>query len=184
MAQFTKLHASIIGAFATAKAKADKLLADSISKQNAEIQKLVDAHLLACTTTKAEYMKGNSATNEARGEVKSLFDSLVAKDYIKATSAQQYQQCFWIAFETGVPFARDLVNKKAEAKAKAKADANTKADATAKAGKVEVTDMPALIATLQKALHQCNLLNQSMLKGALVDAIVEFIPDFVETPAK
>ncbi len=179
MAQFTKLHASIIGAFATAKAKADKLLADSVSKQNAEIQKLVDAHLLACTTTKAEYMKGNSASNEARGEVKALFDSLVGKEYISKASAQQYQQCFWIAFETGVPFARDLVNKKA----KAKADATAKADAP-KSGKVEKTDMPALVATLQKALHQCTLLNQSMLKGALVDAIVEFIPDFVESPAK
>jgi hypothetical protein len=179
MAQFTKLHASIIGAFATADAKAKKLLADSISKQNAEIQKLVDAHLLACTTTKAQYMKGNSATNEARGEVKALFDTLVAKDYIKSTSAQQYQQCFWIAFETGVPFARDLVNKKAEAKAEA-----GKAEAKAKAGKVEVTDMPALVATLQKALHQCTLLNQSMLKASLIDAIVEFIPDFKETPTK
>lgn len=179
MAQFTKLHASIIGAFATADAKAKKLLADSISKQNAEIQKLVDAHLLACTTTKAQYMKGNSATNEARGEVKALFDTLVAKEYIKSTSAQQYQQCFWIAFETGVPFARDLVNKKAEAKAEA-----GKAEATAKAGKVEVTDMPALVATLQKALHQCTLLNQSMLKASLIDAIVEFIPEFKETPTK
>jgi hypothetical protein len=179
MAQFTKLHASIIGAFATADAKAKKLIADSISKQNAEIQKLVDAHLLACTTTKAEYMKGNSASNEARGEVKALFDSLVAKEFISKASAQQYQQCFWIAFETGVPFARDLVNKKAEAKAEA-----GKAESKAKAGPVEKTDMPALIATLRKALSQCTLLNQSMLKGALVDAIVEFIPDFVETPVK
>jgi len=177
MAQFTKIHTSIIGAFATAKAKAEKLENDSITKQNAEIQKLVDAHLLACTTTKAEYLKGNSATNEARGEVKALFDSLVSKDYIKKSSGQQYAQCFWIAFETGVPFSRDLANKKA----KANAEVNAKAEATAKAGKVEVTDMPALIATLQKALHQCTLLNQSMLKGALVDAIVEFIPDFTES---
>ena len=177
MAQFTKIHASIIGAFATAKAKADKLIADSITKQNAEIQKLVDAHVLACATTKAEYLKGNSKTNEARGEVKSLFDSLVSKEYISKNSAQQYAQCFWIAFETNVPFSRDLANKKAEAKA----EANTKAETTAKAGKVEVTDMPALIATLQKALHQCSLLNQTMLKGALVDAIVEFIPDFTES---
>ena len=179
MSQFSKIHASIIGAFSSAHAKAKKLEAESISKQNAEIQKLVDAHLLACTTTKAEYMKGNSATNEAKGEVKALFDSLVAKDYIKSTSAQQYQQCFWIAFEKGVPFSRDLVNKKA----KAKADATAKADST-KSGKVEVTDMPALVATLQKALHQCTLLNQLILKGALIDAIVETIPDFVETPAK
>ena len=177
MANFTKLHASIIGAFATAKAKADKLIADSITKQNAEIQKLVDAHVLACTTTKAEYLKGNSKTNEARGEVKALFDSLVSKEYISKNSAQQYAQCFWIAFETNVPFSRDLANKKAEAKA----EANTKAEATAKAGKVEVTDMPALTLTLQKALHQCTLLNQTLLKGALLDAIVEFIPEFTET---
>ncbi len=177
MANFTKLHASIIGAFATAKAKAEKLEADSITKQNVEIQKLVDAHLLACTTTKAEYLKGNSVKNEARGEVKALFDSLVSKEYIKKSSGQQYAQCFWIAFETGVPFARDLVNKKAEAKA----EANTPKTETPKAGPVEKTDMPALVLTLQKALHQCTLLNQSMLKGALVDAIVEFIPDFTES---
>ncbi len=177
MAQFTKLHASIIGAFATAKAKAEKLEADSISKQNAEIQKLVDAHVIACNVTKAEYLKGNSKTNEARGEVKSLFDTLVSKEYISKNSAQQYAQCFWIAFETNVPFSRDLVNKKAEAKA----EVNAKAEATAKAGKVEVTDMSALTLTLQKALHQCTLLNQTLLKGALLDAIVEFIPDFTES---
>jgi hypothetical protein len=41
--------------------------------------------------------------------------------------------------------------------------------------------MPALIATLQKALHQCSLLNQSMLKASLIDSIVEFIPDFTES---
>jgi len=177
MAQFTKIHASIIGAFATAKAKADKLIADSITNQNKAIQALVDAHVIACATTKAEYLKGNSKTNEARGEVKALFDTLVSKEYISKNSAQQYAQCFWIAFETNVPFSRDLANKKAEAKA----EANTKAEATAKAGKVEVTDMPALVLTLQKALHQCTLLNQSMLKGALVDTIVEFIPDFTES---
>ena len=177
MAQFSKLHASIIGAFATAKAKAEKLEADSISKQNAEIQKLVDAHVIACNTTKAEYLKGNSKTNEARGEVKALFDSLVSKEYISKNSAQQYAQCFWIAFETNVPFSRDLANKKSEAKA----EVNAKAEATAKAGKVEVTDMPALIATLQKALHQCTLLNQSMLKASLIHSIIEFIPDFTES---
>ena len=177
MAQFTKLHASIIGAFATAKAKADKLIADSTTNQNKAIQALVDAHVIACATTKAEYLKGNSKTNEARGEVKALFDSLVSKEYISKNSAQQYAQCFWIAFETNVPFSRDLANKKAEATA----EVNAKAEATAKAGKVEVTDMPALVLTLQKALHQCTLLNQSMLKASLIDSIVEFIPDFTES---
>ena len=139
MAQFTKLHASIIGAFATAKAKADKLIAESTTKQNAEIQKLVDAHVIACNVTKAEYLKGNSKTNEARGEVKALFDTLVSKEYISKNSAQQYAQCFWIAFEKGIPFARDLVN----VKAKAKADATAKAESV-KAGAVTTT-YPATI---------------------------------------
>jgi len=177
MAQFTKLHASIVEAFATAKAKADKLEADSVKNQNKAIQALNDAHLLACTTTKAEYLKGNASSNDARKEVKALFDSLVAEKYISKATGQQYQQCFWIAFETGVPFSRDLANKKA----KAKKDANTKAEAKPKSGAVEKTDMPALILTLQKALHQCTLLNQSMLKASLIDAIVEFIPEFTET---
>ena len=177
MANFTKLHTAIVGAFKSAKAKAEKLENDSVTNQNKAISALVDAHILACTTTKAEYMKGTSVKNEAKGEVKALFDTLVSKEYISKSTAQQYAQCFWIAFETNVPFSRDLANKKAEAKA----EVNAKAEATAKAGKVEVTDMPALIATLQKALHQCTLLNQSMLKGALVDAIVEFIPDFTES---
>lgn len=177
MAKFTKLHASIVEAFATAKAKADKLEADSVKNQNKAIQALNDAHLLACTTTKAEYLKGNASSNDARKEVKALFDSLVTEGYISKATGQQYQQCFWIAFEQGVPFSRDLVNKKA----KAKAEANAKAEAKPKSGKVEKTDMPALVATLQKALHQCGLLNQTMLKGALIDTIVEFIPDFTET---
>lgn len=177
MAHFTKLCTAIVGTFATADAKAKKLVADSTTNQNKAIQALVDAHVIACSTTKAEYLKGNAKTNEARGEVKALFDSLVSKEYISKNSAQQYAQCFWIAFETNVPFSRDLANKKAEATA----EVNAKAEATAKAGKVEVTDMSALVLTLQKALHQCTLLNQSMLKGALVDAIVEFIPDFTES---
>ena len=175
MSKFTKLHNAIIGTFKSAKVQADKLLADSTTKQNVEIQKLVDAHLLACTTTKAEYLKGNSVKNDARREVKELFESLAKAEYISQKSATQYQSCFWIAFEKGIPFSRDLVNAKAKAKAEtAKAE-------TPKAGPVEKTDMPALIATLQKALHQCVLLNQTMLKASLIDSIIEFIPDFKES---
>lgn len=177
MANFTKLHTAIVGAFQSAKVKAEKLENDSVTNQNKAITALVDAHILACTTTKAEYMKGTSVKNEAKGGVKALFDSLVAEKYISKNTAQQYQQCFWIAFEKGIPFTRDLVNKKAEAKA----EANTPKTETPKAGPVEKTDMPALVLTLQKALHQCTLLNQSMLKASLIDAIVEFIPDFTES---
>jgi hypothetical protein len=175
MSKFSKIHTAIIGTFKTAKVQADKLLADSTTKQNAEIQKLVDAHLLACTTTKAEYLKGNSVKNDARREVKELFESLAKAEYISQKSATQYQTCFWIAFEKGIPFARDLVNKKAEAKAE-----TTKTE-SAKAGKVEVTTIVEMHKTLSKALAQARILNQTIFAGELVDFIIATYPDFKET---
>ena len=176
MSKFTKIHTAIIGTFKSAKVQADKLLADSTTKQNAEIQKLVDAHLLACTTTKAEYLKGNSVKNDARREVKELFESLAKAEYISQKSATQYQTCFWIAFEKGIPFARDLVN----AKAKAKADATAKAESV-KAGAVTTTTIAEMHKTLSKALAQARTLNQSIFAAELIDFILITYPDFKET---
>jgi len=165
----------IVASFVNAKKAHDDLELMNVKEQDKLIQQLVDAHLVACTTTKALYMKGNSAKNDARKEVKELFEKLANDKYISQGTVKTYQGCFWIAFETGVPFSRNLANAKTEAK---KVEA-TKTE-SAKAGKVEKTDMPALVLTLQKALYQCNLLNQTILKGALLDAIVETIPEFVE----
>jgi hypothetical protein len=176
MSKFTKIHTAIIGTFKSAKVQADKLLADSTTKQNAEIQKLVDAHLLACTTTKAEYLKGNSVKNDARREVKELFESLAKAEYISQKSATQYQTCFWIAFEKGIPFARDLVN----VKAKAKADATAKAESV-KAGAVTTTTIAEMHKTLSKALGQARTLNQSIFAAELIDFILLTYPDFKET---
>ena len=176
MSKFSKIHTAIIGTFKTANVQADKLLADSTTKQNAEIQKLVDAHLLACTTTKAEYLKGNSVKNDARREVKELFESLAKAEYISQKSATQYQTCFWIAFEKGIPFARDLVN----VKAKAKADATAKAESV-KAGAVTTTTIAEMHKTLSKALAQARTLNQSIFAAELVDFILITYPDFKET---
>jgi hypothetical protein len=176
MSKFSKIHTAIIGTFKTAKVQADKLLADSTTKQNAEIQKLVDAHLLACTTTKAEYLKGNSVKNDARREVKELFESLAKAEYISQKSATQYQTCFWIAFEKGIPFSRDLVN----VKAKAKADATAKAESV-KAGAVTTTTIAEMHKTLSKALAQARTLNQSIFAAELIDFILITYPDFKET---
>lgn len=171
---------AIVSKFAEGKKAFEALEASTIADQDKEIQKLVDYHLVTCKVTKAEYMKGNSAKNPARKEVKDLFEGLAEKGYIGNGSVKTYQGCFWIAFEKGIPFGRNLANEKTEAKKKESA----KKESAPKSGAVEKTDMPALVLTLQKALHQCKLLNQTILKGALLDAIVESIPDFVETPAK
>ena len=181
MAKSTKAPSSktivsaIVSKFAKGKKAFEALEASTIVEQDKEITKLVDFHLLACKTTKALYMKGNSTKNPARLEVKNLFEGLAELGYIGKGSVKTYQGCFWIAFEKGLPFGRNLANEKTEAK-----KTETAKTESAKAGKVEKTDMPALVLTLQKALYQCNLLNQTILKGALLDAIVETIPDFVE----
>ena len=167
----------IVASFVNAKKAHDDLELMNVQEQDKLIQQLVDAHLVACKTTKAEYMKGNSATNEARKEVKNLFEKLANDKYISQGTVKTYQGCFWIAFEKGLPFSRNLANAQSEAKKK---EATTKIEATVKAGKVEKTDMPALVLTLQKALHQCKLLNKTILKGALLDVITDDMPDFVE----
>jgi len=50
-----------------------------------------------------------------------------------------------------------------------------------KAGKVSTTTLDAAHKTLQKAIAQYRLLNQSMLVAAMLDAVQEFYPDFVES---
>jgi hypothetical protein len=175
MAKFTKLHTAIVGAFKSADDQFKKLEVATVTTQNKAITALVDAHIVACTTTKAEYLKGNSVKNDARREVKELFESLAKAEYISQKSATQYQTCFWIAFEKGIPFSRDLVNKKAEAKAE-----TTKTE-TAKAGKVEVTTIAEMHKTLSKALAQARILNQTIFAGELVDFIIATYPDFKET---
>jgi len=53
--------------------------------------------------------------------------------------------------------------------------------AAEKAGKVSVTTIDAAHKTLQKAIAQYRMLNQSMLVAAMLDAVQEFYPDFVES---
>ena len=50
-----------------------------------------------------------------------------------------------------------------------------------KAGKVSTTTLDAAHKTLCKAIAQYRLLNQSMLVAAMLDAVQEFYPDFVES---
>ena len=176
MSKFTKLHTAIVGAFKSADDQFKKLEVTTVTNQNKAITALVDAHIVACTTTKAEYLKGNSVKNDARREVKELFEALAKAEYISQKSATQYQTCFWIAFEKGIPFARDLVN----VKSKAKADATAKAESV-KAGKVEVTTVAEMHKTLSKALAQARILNQTIFAAELIDFILITYPDFKET---
>jgi hypothetical protein len=183
MAQFNAITEAIVSTFETTTSKEASLRLKNVGIQNKAIQTLVDAHIVANDKpTKALYMKGNASTNDARKEVKALFDKLASEKFISKTSGGIYQTCFWIAFETGVPFSRDLHNAKSEAKAEtAKAETAKAETESTKAGKVETTTIAEMHKTLSKALAQARILNQTIFAGELVDFIIATYPDFKET---
>jgi len=147
-----------------------------VKAQDKEIQKALDLMWVSCTTDKASFVKGNAKTNEAKGEVKALFEMLASKEYISQASAKTYQTCFWIAFEKGIPFARNLHNKQtADKQSKAKTDEGKKA------GAVSTTTIEELHKTLSKALAQARLLEQKLFVSDMLETIADYWPDFKET---
>ena len=175
------INSEITNATIEAFGKAHKLAvttgAKIIAMQDKAVQAVLDAMVVNADKPKAEFLKGNARTNPARAEIKTLFDALVEKEYIKAKSAAQYQTCFWIAFENGVPFSRALVNEKAATK---KADGASKATATPKAGKVESTTRIELDKTLSKAIKQARLLGLTEFAAVMVDHCVASLDSFKE----
>lgn len=89
-----------------------KAIAKARMMQDKAIQAANDAMVIACDKPKAEFLKGNAKTNPARAQIKAMFDAIVEKGFISKSSAASYQSAFWVAFETNVPFQRDLNNKK------------------------------------------------------------------------
>lgn len=149
-----------------------KALAKARADQDKAIQAVLDAMTIACDKPKAEFMKGNAKTNEARAEIKAIFDGLVEKQFISKSSGVSYACAFWIAFETGVPFQRDLNNKKDDAEPKAKAQTS---------GKVTSTSRTDLDKTLSKALAQARMLGLTEFAATMLDHCLESLEGFKET---
>jgi len=105
------LSSSLVNSVVSKFGKEQKLLVDIRADQDKGFQQCLDAMTIACTGSKAEFMKGNSKSNTARAEVKALFDKLVEGKFLAKSSAAMYQSSFWMAFENGVPFKRDLASK-------------------------------------------------------------------------
>ena len=145
-------------------------LAKIRTEQDKAINAVLDAMTIACDKPKAEFMKGNAKTNDARREVKEMFDAIISPTCSK-NSAAQYQSAFWIAFEQGIAFQRDLVNKKSDAKN----------EATPKAGKVTSTSRTELDKTLSKALGQARMLGLTEFAATMLDHCLESLDGFKET---
>ena len=166
------INQSIISNVIKSFAKGAKQAQDIREAQDKAIQAAVDAFTIACDKPKADFLKGNAKSNDARGQVKAMFDSLVEAGYIGKSAGVNYQTSFWIAFTEAVPFQRDLYNgRKPASKAK---------EPKAKAGKIESTDRKALDATLSKAIKQARLLGLTEFAADIVDLCLEALDDFKE----
>jgi hypothetical protein len=169
----------VLGALKTFKdtdIKLNKVVATIAADRSKAVNLVLDAMFIACDKPKAEFLKGNAATNAARYQVKAMFDAIVEAGHLESSTGKSYQTCFWIAFNQGIAWSPDLANKKTADKQAG--DTKTEKPTS---GKVETTDIPALHKTLSKALAQARLLNQSLFAADLVDLITDTWPDFKET---
>ena len=153
-----------------------KAVAKARISQDKAIQGALDAMFVACDKPKAEFLKGNAKTNPARGQIKAMFDAIVEKGFISKSSGASYQSAFWIAFEKGIPFQRDLNNKKDKAEGETSKDTSTKPS-----GKVESTTRVDLDKTLSKAMAQARLLGLTEFAAELVDLCIDRLDGFNET---
>jgi hypothetical protein len=172
-----RLTATVVTLFKNEEKKISAIRAD----QDKAIQAALDAMWIACNTTKAEFMKGNAVHNPARRQIKAMFDSIIGPNTTKST-AGTYGSCFWIAFEAGIPFSRDLANKKTEAKKKAATTATTAPTATT--AKSKVITLVEAQRSFSVALAQLRAVNQADLAGELLDVMLARFEDFKESTTK
>lgn len=174
--QMSVINASLIAAVVKSFEGEAKAIAKARTVQDKAIQATLDAMLIACDQPKALFMKGNAKTNEARGQIKAMFDAICEKGFISKSSAASYQSAFWIAFETGVEFKRDLNNKKDKTEGTGEAKTSTKAS-----GAVQSTTRTDLDKTLSKAMAQARLLGLLDFAADLVDLCQDRLDGFEET---
>jgi hypothetical protein len=162
------LHAKAILKSAIAT---DKIQAKHSEIVNTSFQKHVDNFaILVGRDKKACNMLRESIVNS-----QVVIDS-VAQGLMESKTFVEYAQSAMRALHFNVDFLPTLKNNKDY-----KLPWSKKAsDPVKKAGKVEVTDMPAFFATMKKAISQARLLNQALTVGLLIDICIELDPEFKE----
>lgn len=168
------INQSIVNAVVKSFEGEAKAIAKARTMQDKAIQTALDAMLIAADKPKAEFLKGNAKTNAARGQIKAMFDAIVEKGFISKSSGASYQSAFWIAFEQGVPFQRDLNNKKDKTEGEAKTSAKA-------SGAVQSTTRKDLDKTLSKALAQARLLGLLDFAADILDLCQDCLDGFEET---
>ena len=172
------INQSLIAAVVKSFEGEAKAVAKARALQDKAIQTALDAMALACDKPKAEFLKGNAKTNPARGQIKDMFDGIATAGYISKSSAASYQSAFWIAFEQGIEFKRDLNNKKDKP---SDGGTSTSTEKPGTSGAVQSTSRADLDKTLSKALAQARLLGLTEFAGELVDLCIDRLDGFKET---
>jgi hypothetical protein len=163
--------------------KLNKIVATISADRSKAINQVLDAMIIAADTPKPVFMKGNSATNAARFQVKGMFDAIVEAGHLEKSTAASYQTCFWIAFERGIAWSPDLANKKTEEKKKGEAEAEGEAKPTTTA-KTKVITLEEAQRSFSVALAQLRAVYQAELASELLDVMLERFPEFKESTVK
>jgi len=158
---------SIVSAYA-AMDKASGKTRDAIQ---VSMQQFCDAWFLTNGKTIESCKAMGKAIRESEVVLK-----VVASGAIDKKTFTEYAQSAMRAVYHGVAWEAGLKNDPAYALPGGKVST----PAAEKAGKVSTTTLDAAHKTLQKALSQYRLLNQSMLVAAMLDSIQEFYPEFKE----
>lgn len=170
----TVINQSIVNSVIKSFEGEAKAIAKARTAQDKAIQAALDAMLIACDKPKAEFLKGNAKTNPARGQIKAMFDAIVEKGFISKSSGASYQSAFWIAFDQGIEFSRDLNNKKDKPEGEAKTSPKA-------SGGVTSTTRKDLDKTLSKALAQARLLGLLDFAADILDLCQDRLDGFEET---
>ena len=136
------------------------------------MQQFCDAWLIA----NGKSIESCQSLGKTIRESKVVADIVLSGAMVKKTWTEYAQSAMRAVFH-GVAWEGKLKNDPAYALPGGKV--STPVDK--KAGTVSTTTIDAAHKTLQKALSQYRMLNQSLLVAALLDGIQEFYPDFVES---
>jgi len=159
---------SIISAYAAM----DKVAGKTRDAIQISMQQFCDAWFL----TNGKSMESIKAMGKTIRESE-IVVKVVASGAIDKKTFTEYAQSAMRAVYHGISWEAGLKNDPAYALPGGKVSTPV----AEKAGKVSVTTLDAAHKTMQKAIAQYRMLNQSMLVAALLDSIQEFYPDFKES---
>jgi len=165
---FDKSAKSIVSAYATM----DK----AVSKTRDTIQIAMQGFCDTWLTTNGKTIESCKALGKTIRESETVI-KVVASGAIDKKTFTEYAQSAMRAVFHGVAWEAGLKNNPDYALPGGKVSTPV----AEKAGKVSTTTLDAAHKTLQKALSQYRLLNQSMLVASMLDSIQEFYPDFRES---